>query len=468
MPEAADIASKAPASSTATAPPRRSNSAHAASPPGMHRGDARAPRDRRQRDRSGELVRRRDDRRQLAERHAGDHADHGLIRAEAQLAEDRARVPRAQRQDERRAAVDHRLVVRGDRDRGVARRQLQRSARALRGESSTAGASSTPSHKPVTIAPAISPTPSDAVRVHGQANTRRGRAYSRTRRSKSSSASKSASSAWRKRSPLRVEQRHELVHQRRVELLARHAPHLRDRLGRGERRAVGVARDHHVVGVGDRDHPRQQRDRLAGELVRVALAVPALVVAEDDLRHRRVGLHPRDDAGAVLRVAADDLPVLLGQRRGGEQDRVGERELADVVQQPGGVDEVLLRARAAVRLGERPRVARDGGRVAGGHAVAHRQRVDHARERPELQRGELLGAPLRAQQLAQHVLEDEQDEREQRERRQPGLAVDDRHAHGQQRGRQLDRQHRDEDLAAPGGGSGCPSVRDVARRSSRS
>ena len=246
---------------------------------------------------------------------------------------------------------------------------------------------------------------------------------------------------------LAIEQGHELVDQLRVELATRHPPHLGDRLRRGQRRAVGVAGDHDVVGVGDRDDPREQRDRLAGQAMRVALAVPALVVAEDDLRHRRVGLHARDDAGALLRVAAHDLPVLLGQRRGREQDRVGERELADVVQQPGRVDEVLLVARAAVRLGERAGVARDGGGVAGGHAVAHRERVDHARQHPELQRRELLRAPLRAQQLAQHVLEHEQHEREQRERRQPRLAVDDRHAHGQQRARQLDGQHRDEDLA---------------------
>ena len=56
--------------------------------------------------------------------------------------------------------------------------------------------------------------------------------------------------------------------------------------------------------------------------------------------------------------------------------------------------EVLLVAVAAVREGERAGVARDGGRVASGHAIAQRERLDHARQHAELQRRELLRPAL--------------------------------------------------------------------------
>ena len=86
------------------------------------------------------------------------------------------------------------------------------------------------------------------------------------------------------------------------------------------------------------------------------------------------------------------------------------------MQQPGGVGELLLLAAAAVGLGQRAGVARYGGGVARGHAVAQGERLEHAREHAELQRGELLGPAPRAQQLADQVLEDDEHERQQRER----------------------------------------------------
>src|SRR4051794_15548932 len=51
--------------------------------------------------------------------------------------------------------------------------------------------------------------------------------------------------------------------ERAVELGAADAAQLGDRLGRRDRLAVGVARRHHVVGVGDRDHAAQQRHLVA-------------------------------------------------------------------------------------------------------------------------------------------------------------------------------------------------------------
>ena len=124
-------------------------------------------------------------------------------------------------------------------------------------------------------------------------------------------------------------------------------------------------------------------------------------------------------------------------------------------------------SRAAVRLGERAGVARDGGGVARGHAVAQGERLDHARQDAQLERRELLGPALRAQQLPDQVLEHDEDDPQQAERREPGLAVEDGDAHGEQRARQLGREHRDEDLRA-WRSAGCPCGPRCRRRSSRS
>ena len=152
---------------------------------------------------------------------------------------------------------------------------------------------------------------------------------------------------------------------RGVELFAGDPAQLDDRVVARHRRAVGVARGHHVVGVGDGDDPRQLGDVVAGQAARVALAVDPLVVGEDDLRHRAVAVERGDDAGALLGVALDQHPVLVGERHVGLEDAVGEDELADVVQQRGDVDQLLLLARVAGPLGDRPRVARHRGASAG-------------------------------------------------------------------------------------------------------
>ena len=50
----------------------------------------------------------------------------------------------------------------------------------------------------------------------------------------------------------------------------------------------------------------------------------------------------RDELRALLRVELDGLPLLVGELAIGEEDRVGEDELADVVEQAGRVDQILL------------------------------------------------------------------------------------------------------------------------------
>ena len=64
----------------------------------------------------------------------------------------------------------------------------------------------------------------------------------------------------------------------------------------------------------------------------------------------------------------------------GVQDAVGPGELADVVQQPGGVDEVLFGLVAAeLDRAERSRVAGDRRGVAAGRLVAQRERSHERR-----------------------------------------------------------------------------------------
>ena len=169
-------------------------------------------------------------------------------------------------------------------------------------------------------------------------------------------------------------------------------PQLLDRLERGDRLAIGVARGHHVVDVGDRDHPRERGDLGALQAPRIALPVDALVVGEDDVADRPVALDLRDDPRALVGVHPDDVPVVVGELRVALQDAVREDELADVVQQAGGVDEVLLLLREAGRDRDLARVARDGGAVASGHAVPQVERAQQRREHPDLEGRELLRA----------------------------------------------------------------------------
>ena len=93
---------------------------------------------------------------------------------------------------------------------------------------------------------------------------------------------------------------------------------------------------------------------LAGEPLRIALAVPPLVVAEDQRRHRIGERHRGDDLRADLRVNADLLEFFLRQRAGLRQDVLGHRQLADVVQQRRGLDALDFVRRAGPTAFARP------------------------------------------------------------------------------------------------------------------
>ena len=89
----------------------------------------------------------------------------------------------------------------------------------------------------------------------------------------------------------------------RVELRPGAALELAQRVRRGKAAPVDAVGRHRVVGVGDEEDPRAERDLLAGEAVRVAGAVPALVVVEhpgrDGLDAERVE-HAEADLGVPL------------------------------------------------------------------------------------------------------------------------------------------------------------------------
>ena len=96
----------------------------------------------------------------------------------------------------------------------------------------------------------------------------------------------------------------------------------------------------------------------------IPLAVPALVVAEDERRHRIGKRHPADDLGADLRVDADLLELFLGERPRLRQDVLGHGELADVVQERRGLDTLDVGAGHAERAGQASGVHLDAPDVA--------------------------------------------------------------------------------------------------------
>ena len=126
----------------------------------------------------------------------------------------------------------------------------------------------------------------------------------------------------------------EHVEHQRVELAATLLPHHRERLLDRQRRAVDAVGRERVEDVGDGGDAPLERDRVAGEAVGIAVPVPALVVDERDrrrqLEHLRRGAaqQPVADLGMALHRA----PLLVGEAIPLEQDLVGDRDLADVVQ----------------------------------------------------------------------------------------------------------------------------------------
>src|SRR5580704_9531035 len=171
-----------------------------------------------------------------------------------------------------------------------------------------------------------------------------------------------------------LERADESVDYRRVELGARAADELLAGGERGHAGAVGPVGDHRLVGVGDRQDPRLERDLVADGSLRVPPAVDPLVVRTDPIGDvGEAGV--LEDARADLRMAHDLPPLGLVQGPRLVQNRVGDAELAEVVKDTGGVDALD----AALGHIERERglagVRADRAGVPRGAGVAHVERL---------------------------------------------------------------------------------------------
>ena len=148
----------------------------------------------------------------------------------------------------------------------------------------------------------------------------------------------------------------------------------------GERLAVRPRRGHRRERVADGQDARHERDLLAGQLVQVAVAIPALVVVADagpdDVDVGQVA----DDQVAERDVLLDDRVFLGGQLAGLAQDRVRDADLADVVEQPGDPDGGDQLVRQLEPLGEEDAVAGDVLGVLLGVAILGVDREDQALE----------------------------------------------------------------------------------------
>src|SRR5205085_11976674 len=147
--------------------------------------------------------------------------------------------------------------------------------------------------------------------------------------------------------------REDLVDHLRVELGASTAAELGDRFLEEKRRPVRAIGRHRVEGVAAADDPRQERDLLAGEPVRIALAVPALVAGADDPADlAEQAADAVQETLAFERVPFDDRALLVVQRSRFVDDRLRDAHLADVVEEG---DEL----RVAQLAGAQPEPARD-------------------------------------------------------------------------------------------------------------
>src|SRR5581483_2873853 len=129
---------------------------------------------------------------------------------------------------------------------------------------------------------------------------------------------------------------HEDLDDGRVEVRSRAAFELGECVLDGAGLAVGPVVGDRVEGVDDGEDAGRKRDLLAGQSARIARSVPPLVVegedVVDDVGQER---NLRDETLAERRVHLHRRALTLCQAAGLEEDRVGDADLADVVEQVG-------------------------------------------------------------------------------------------------------------------------------------
>src|ERR1019366_10123326 len=116
-----------------------------------------------------------------------------------------------------------------------------------------------------------------------------------------------------------------------------------------------------VEDVGDRDEATNERDLIAREPVRIALAVAALVVGERnllaELQHARA--RAGEDLGPDRRVRLHHLELVGRQLARLQEDRVRDADLADVVERRSAADQLDILRRKVERRGDQRSAATD-------------------------------------------------------------------------------------------------------------
>jgi hypothetical protein len=90
---------------------------------------------------------------------------------------------------------------------------------------------------------------------------------------------------------------------------------------------------HAIECVAEGNDPRPDRDEVAAETVGIAAAVPALVMMPDDRGESARQGERSADSFADHRMAPHDRPLVIGKLARFRQDRLGDSDLADVVQE---------------------------------------------------------------------------------------------------------------------------------------
>src|SRR2546430_3613171 len=129
-------------------------------------------------------------------------------------------------------------------------------------------------------------------------------------------------------------------------------PQLADRLSRRlYRRRENASLGDRVEGITCVHDPRSDRNHFPFQSVGIASAVPPLVVMMDDLGNLSLFRVFGKNLSAFNRVRLDDFVFLGGQLSGLEENRVGDRDLPQVVQNPPDSDRVAFLVGKAEQAG---------------------------------------------------------------------------------------------------------------------
>ncbi len=138
---------------------------------------------------------------------------------------------------------------------------------------------------------------------------------------------------------------------------------------------VRLLKGHRVVRIDDTDGAGQLRDTVACQAVRVARAVPALVVVAHGAHDVR-GEKRLDDLGAGDRMVTDLGGLFVTQTAWLVEHIVGDADTADVMKEGRLGDLLKAAGRPAQLAAEQQHVGGDTSRVAYGVVVARVERRD--------------------------------------------------------------------------------------------